>query len=242
MAESAKGTKFSAGNYHKEDGIMNTKKFALGLIVVVLTMVSAVAVSAAGVIPDDCLGPVGVVDGNIICFLGFDDDLVQPNWTTWTYAVLRSTATAGNELSHITFDICIDDASAVIPNDEYTTLDNYNAFVGRGGVVYVVEVTGDPDPTTGVGGIKFQDPVYPASPEQMQAGEVHIFQFTQPTQSVGGYDPNKLRPVGFKNGNTGEPVYLYGPICDGSSAVELASFEAQSMSLFGRLLQWLGLR
>jgi hypothetical protein len=229
---------------------MNTKKFTLVLVVVVLTLVSAVAVSAAGVIPDDCIGIDGlpggpgssaVLDGNTFCFMGKVDDDVLPGWTTWTYGVRRDVTSPGNALSHITFDICVDDSSAVMPSDgeTYETLAGYNGFVGRAGVMYDVEVTGDPDPTTLVGGIKFQDPVFPSAPYQQEAGEVHIFQFTQPTQSNPGM---ALRLIGFKDGNLGEPIYLAGPICDGSNAVELTSFSAQSVSLLSRILMWLGLR
>ncbi len=220
---------------------MKTRKLAIGVIVLLLALTFAVSASAAGIIPDDCIGPAPEVDGNTICFMGQDEDLVQAGWTTWTYGVRRDVATSGNALSHITFDICIDDASQVIPtnNDTYVTLAGYGGFVGRAGIEYNVEVSGAPDPTTLVGGIKFQDPVFPTRPHQQQVGEVHIFQFTQPTQTDTG---TALRPVGFKNGNAGVQAMLLGPICDGTNAVELTSFRAQSMSLFSRLLQWLGLR
>ena len=212
---------------------MNTRKFALTVTVLLLLLSSAVAVSAAGEITTDCLGGENVgwatVDGNTICFMGQDD--LGTGWTTWTYGVRRDEAASGNGLSHITFDLCVDDAGLVIPTngDTYTTPSAYVDFSGIAGVNYTVVVTPNPDPTTLVGGIKFEDP----SVEQL-AGEVHIFQFTQPTQLNPGTGP---RLIGFKDGNAGAQVWIHG-----TSAVELTSFRAQSMSLFGRLLQWLGLR
>lgn len=227
---------------------MNTRKLALSVTVLVMLLVSATAVSAAGEIPGDCLGDENegwvTVDGNTICFMGKDDlgpDQFGVEWTTWTYGVRREVVASGNALSHITFDLCVDDAGQVTPTngDTYNTPAGYGDFVGRAGIEYDVEVTGSLDPTTLVGGIKFQDPVFPAPPDQQQAGEVHIFQFTQPTQSDPGL---ALRPIGFKNGNPVQPVTLWGPICDGTNAVEVTSFKAQSMSLFAKLMQWLGLR
>ncbi len=88
------------------------------------------------------------------------------------------------------------------------------------------------DPTTTVGGIKFED----GTPEQ-SSGDVDIFQFTQPTQKNTG---TTLTAVGFKN-STAHIVQILGPICD-SNAVEITSFKAQSASFFSVLLQWLGLR
>jgi hypothetical protein len=213
--------------------MMNTRKLILGLTVVVLALVSAVAVSAAGAVPGGCIGQVVDVDGHSICFMGQDEDPSMPGWTTWTYAIRKNETLPANGLSHLVFDLCVDDSSAVIPGDgdTYETPDGYNGFDGEGGVVYDVVVSGTLDPTTLVGGIKFEGGV-------LTEGNVHIFRFTQPTQSnTGTID----RPVGFKSGHTETQVLLQGPICDGSSAVQLTSFSAQSMSLFSRILMWLGL-
>lgn len=209
---------------------MNTKKLAIGLFVIVAILSSAMAVSAAGVIPTDCIDFVEVGD-SIVCFMGKEDH--PDDTTTWTYGVQRLTGSSGGAMSHVTFSICIDDPSAVTPTtgDVYTTPGSYGAFMGRPGINYNVVVGFDP--TTGVEGIKFEDGI----PEQT-AGEVDIFQFTQPTQMDPGWEKT---PFGLKDGNSGYPMEIMGPICDGS-AVELTSFQAQSMSLFSRLLAWLGLR
>jgi hypothetical protein len=221
---------FPAGN--KKDRAMNTRKFGIGICVFLLVLVSAVAVSAAGVIPDDCLDSA-VVDGNTICFMGKVDN--TGGTTTWTYGVQKTEALPANGLSHIVLAICVDDPSAVVPGDgdSYTTPGLYGDFVGRAGIVYSVNIGFDP--TTGVNGIKYEG----GSP--LSTGDVDIFQFTQPTQTNPG---TELNDIGFKTGiggSIGSVVSLQGPIC-GTSAVELTSFRAQSMSLFGRLLQWLGLR
>ena len=213
---------------------MNKRILTLSVTVFLLVLVSAVAVYAAGEIPDTCIDWVRV-DGNVICFMGQDEDLVMSGWTTWTYGVLKEESLPGNGLSHITFDLCIDEPQLVIPTngDIYTTPAGYSDFVGRAGINYQVFVSGNPDPTTQVNGIKFDE----GTPQSV--GDVDIFQFTQPTQLNPGTGPNV---VGFKDGNVAAQVEIQGPICDGSSAVELTSFKAQSLSLFGRLLQWLGLR
>lgn len=211
---------------------MNTKKLAIGLFVIVAVLASAVAVSAAGVIPDDCVDAVTVGD-SIVCFMGKEDHANKT--TTWTYGVMRISGESGGAMSHVTFSICVDDPDALTPSngDTYTTPATYGDFMGRSGINYNVVVGFDP--TTGVEGIKFEDGV----PEQT-AGEVDIFQFTQPTQMNPGYEKT---PFGLKDGNGGYgyPNEIMGPIC-GSSVVELTSFQAQSMSLFSRLLAWLGLR
>jgi hypothetical protein len=215
---------------------MNTRKLVLSLSVLFLFLISAVAVGAAGDFTGTCVGNVAVVDGNSICFMGQAPDASNPGYTTWTYGVQRDVAASGNGLSHITFDLCIDDPLLVVPTngDTYTTPGSYGAHTGIAGVDYSVVVSSDPDPTTQVGGIKFEDP----TAEQLE-DEVHIFQFSQPTQQNPGAE---YQYVGFKNGNTATQAEILGPICDGSSAVELTSFKAQSMSLFSRILQWLGLR
>lgn len=216
---------------------MKTRKFVIGVCVILLVLSSAVIVSAAGAIPGDCLDSV-TMDGNTICFMGQDNN--GDGTTTWTYGARKDftvaslNAVQGNALSHITFSLCVDDPGSVDPSngDAYTTPAGYNGFVGRAGIVYTVII--GVDPTTGVGGIKYED----GSSEQ-SAGDVDIFQFTQPTQKNTG---TELTDVGFKNGNGAYVVQILGPICDPNNAVEFTSFKAQSASLISMLLQWLGLR
>ena len=202
--------------------------------VVLLVFVSTVVVSAAGEIPDTCEDSVEI-DGHVVCFMGHEPDPARPGWTLWTYGVLKNENLQGNGLSHIVFDLCIDEPRLVVPTngDTYTTPGGYGDFVGRAGINYQVVVSSSPDPTTQVGGIKFEG----GTPQSV--GDVDIFQFSQPTQSDPGAGPNW---VGFKTGHVAEQVEIDGPKCDGSSAVELTSFRAQSLSLFSRILQWLGLR
>ncbi|MDF1515882.1 MAG: hypothetical protein P1S60_18890, partial [Anaerolineae bacterium] len=186
--------------------------------------------------PSDCQGPVVVVDGNTLCFMGWEDN--PDGTTTWTYGAERTTVVGGNGLSHITFTLCVNEQVTPVHGATYTTPGSYTqlqspfaVFTGRPNIDYTVAV--GVDPTTGVNGIKFEDP----SAEQGE-GDIDIFQFTQPTDSSTSL---ALTDIGIKDGNGQNVVQLLGPDCN-YNAVELTSFRASSASLFGKLLQWLGLR
>ena len=211
------------------------KKIALIISLVVMMLVVAVPVAAVDPIPGDCLDYVETANGFGICFLG-NSDPDEFGMVTWTYAVKVLDAPAA--LSHITFTVCIDDAENVTPGDGETweTLLSFGSVFGTPDVTYEVEITGEPDPTTGVNGIKYEDP----EPQQLEGdGEVHIFQFTQPLQTnPGTADTDVGTKAGSANGVT---ATILGPVCDGTSAVDFTAFNA-SGGLFARLLSWLGLR
>ena len=204
-------------------------KKTLVLISLVLVMLVIAVPAMAFDTQLDCVDYVDI-NGTTVCFLGNADN--GDGTVTWTYAIQQNSSPA---LSHVTFSICIDDPITVTPGhgDTYTTPGLFGSVFGVGGVEYNVVVDGTPDPKTGVNGIKFED-----GTAEMGIGDVHIFQFTQALQTNPGTEPT---PVGVKAGGLDEAVLIQGPICGGTSSVDLTQFSA-SGGLFARVLSWLGLR
>ena len=223
------------------------RKLAPVLLVFVLLMSVGPAL-AASVIPDDC-ADAAVVGGFTVCFIGKTDN--SDNTSTWTYAVQSDDDEATPALSHWSLQLCPAALPYVEPNDgdTYLTPADFDGFEGREGIEYTVVL--GPDPTTGTGGIKYED----GTPNLGEDGQVEtdIFQFTMPTQNIAvgettfgikaadGYTGTIQGPVFEEGANltSGSPLIT---ACEEPSAVSLISFRSTRFVLPGWLLRFFGLR
>jgi hypothetical protein len=158
-------------------------------------------------------------NGFKVTYLGHTGDQVN---TTWTYSVTESD-TKVHGLSHWTLGIC-NTFEVIAPIGFYQT--NTSIVECTDGTFdcqtasYTV-VTGL-DPTTGVFGIKFEDPspILDGGPEQY----THVFQFE--VYHPDGYE-EAVQDVGMKWGNDTQVLPILGPQCP-PTAVSLASFGAST--------------
>jgi hypothetical protein len=228
---------------------MKTRKLAIGLAVFLLVLVSAIGVAAYSPIPDDCLDTVDIA-GFTVCFAGTDDN--GDGTTTWTYAVQSDSQNGTPALSHFTIQICPTTYPYVEPghDDTYKTPGNYQTITGREDIEYIVQI--GEDPTTGVGGIKFED----GEPGLGEDGavQVDIFQFDLPTQNIGVGDVDVgIKAAGAYTATIDGPIFQEttttvsgdAPLiesCTEPTAVRLVSLQASRLSFFGRILSFFGLR
>lgn len=228
---------------------MKTRRLAIGIVALLLVLVSAIGIAAYSPIPDDCLDTVDIA-GFTVCFAGMDDN--NDGTTTWTYAVQSDDENNTPALSHFTIQICPTTYPHVDPghDDVYTTPASYGTITGRAGIEYVVQI--GEDPTTGVGGIKFED----GEPGLGEDGaiEVDIFQFDLPTQNIGiGETQIGIKAAGSYTGTIDGPTFQEGanaregeaPLidsCEVPTSVKLVSLQVSRLTLFDRLLSFLGLR
>ncbi len=228
---------------------MKTRRFAIGIVVLLLALVSAIGAAAYSPIPDDCLDSVDIA-GFTVCFAGKDDN--NDGTTTWTYAVQSDGKSNTPALSHLTIQLCPTTYDYVEPGhgDIYTTPAGYNTITGREGIEYVVQI--GEDPTTGIGGIKFEE----GEPLLGEDGavEVDIFQFDLPTQNIVVGETNiGIKAAGAYTGTIDGPTFQEGantregepPIidsCEIPTSVKLVSLRASHLSFFDRLLSFFGLR
>ena len=168
--------------------------------------------------------------GYQIDFLGFQDN--NNGTSTWSYAITASgDETAG--LSHwvLGIDNCYSNPVIIEP---YTTPTGAEFGCGTTytcqestcqGVEYV-----DPDPTTGVTGIKFEE----CSPQLEKDNPVtHIFQVTVTGVPNQGGDVQ----VGVKAGQPGATGWVTGPAC-GPNAITLQSLDARPRQALPVLDYW----
>jgi len=232
------------------------------LLAVVMVLSSVLAVSAAGMVPDDCDDYVNL-GGFTICFLGKSDN--GDGYSTWTYLV-QSTGefteddedTTRRALSHWVLQICPSTYGVVDPGkgDTYTTFSGFGDFTGRDGVEYSVDI--GTDPPTGISGIKFDD----AGGQLGKDGvtESDIFQFTLPTQNIGiGEVEVGLKHQYAYTGTISGPQFQLGagtsdgqssfnsqvPVisnCESTNAVSFVSFQVSTPSFWNRLLSFFGFR
>ena len=222
------------------------KKLAIVGLALFVLLVSAVGVAAAASIPGDCLDTVDIA-GFTVCFIGKDDN--TDGTTTWTYAVQSDAEESTAALSHFTVELCPTTYKHVEPghDETYTTPASLGGFSGRDGIEYVVQI--GEDPTTRVGGIKFED----GEPGLGEDGavEVDIFQFDLPTQNfdIGEITIGIKAPGSYTNTIDG-PVFVEGANSDADgvvvesctvpTAVRLVNFRASRLSIFDWLLSLLG--
>jgi hypothetical protein len=227
---------------------MKTRKFAIGIVVLLLVLISAIGVAAYSPIPDDCLDSVEIA-GFTVCFAGQDDN--NDGTTTWTYAVQSDAKNSTPALSHFTLELCPTFYPYVEPGheDTYTTPGSYQTITGREGIQYIVEI--GTDPTTGVGGIKFEDGEPPLGEDG--AVEIDIFQFDLPTQNVAVGEINVgVKAAGSYTGTIDGPTFqesaeasendaLLIKSCTEPTAVRLVNLRVSHLSFFDRLLNFFGL-
>jgi hypothetical protein len=227
---------------------MKTRKFAIGIVVLLLALVSAIGVAAYSPIPDDCLDTVEIA-GFTVCFAGQDDN--NDGTTTWTYAVKSDGENSTAALSHLTIQLCPTTYPYVEPGheDTYTTPGSYKTITGREGIEYIVQI--GEDPTTGVGGIKFEE----GEPLLGEDGavEVDIFQFDLPTQNIGvgeitfgikaagDYTGTIDGPTFQDTGESGEGDSALIQSCEEPTAVRLVDLRASRLTFLDRLLSFFGL-
>lgn len=195
--------------------------------VLLLFLVVAVPVFAYTV--PDCV-TVGEFE---VCFWGVQDN--GDGTHTWTYSVEGTGGSDGvvdSELSHWTLGLgaCYDGTISPGNGDTYTTIGSYDAdgdstadVTGTGGVTYTVLL--GLDPTTGVDGIKYEDP----DPEAVGTGDTQIFQFTTALSDPRVGDV----AVATKTGIAEETATIAGPVC-APTAVTLSSASTQSTPRVGR--------
>jgi hypothetical protein len=152
-----------------------------------------------------------------IDFLGAEK---SGNTSTWTYAI-TSSGDEANGLSHWTLELgsCY---AIVAPTNSYTTPTNLDVCTGGTydcqAANYTV-VTGN-DPTTGLSGIKFEDPSPALSSSNIAT---HIFEIT--LQNDGEHFVADEIDVAVKAGSNEEVSRISGPGCL-PTAVSLVSFGA----------------
>ena len=245
------------------------RKLAL-ISVLIVAMLAIVVPASAGIeamvyaeVPDICLDYVNLGE-HAVCLLGADDN---EGMTTWTYAVRTNTnfhdagasvVPEGEEgidaiechpvLDQLTLSVCPNEVTDPADGSTYLTPASYGALTNdvKAGVAYLVThlATGT-DPV--VGELDFENQNYYQALGYNDQNEWGIFQFTQPTQTNPGFEPNDISlGIVISHGNPNQnTVYhsgqILGPVCDGTSPVEIASFTA-SHSLFARIASWLGLK
>ena len=173
--------------------------FFLALLVVPLFFINYIIPSSASTFSTTILGFT-------INFLGVVDN--SDGTYTWMYSVTSDDSRSTKALSHITFGLCVPAIDSVVDPEEgedtYTTTRSPTSEL----ITYDVEIV-DPDPTTGVSGIKYED----ATPDGLgEDGEVEtdFFNFTlDGFFGMGGVDVE----VGVK-ANIADTGWIAGPNCE----------------------------
>jgi len=183
------------------------------LVLILALVITGVALAADSI----------TLQGYIIDVVGHTENGSQ---STWTYAV-TSTGNIpgqGGGLSHITFELltCSDFLVAPLPGP-YTTPTNITACTDG---TYTLcqesnyKVVYGPDPTTGLTGIKFEDPSPILDQENLAT---HIYQIT-----VDNYVGEADNLLGIKTGSGVTVGLLNGPLCEEPLAISMSSFDVDT--------------
>lgn len=246
---------------------MNRKLTLVSILVLAVLLIVAPASAAIDVAsqnaPDDCLDFYNF-SNHAVCFMGAEPD--GNGNTTWTYAVRTNTNFSGTDpvpnggesiqaiechpvIAELSLSVCPNTVVTPADGSTYTTIASYGSLTSdvKSGVVFDVThlTTGSvPDVTTQV---VFDNQNYQNALGYSDQWQWGIFQFTQPTQANPGTQLNPMQLASTISHYSSEPTptvetgAILGPVCDGTSAVEISSFSASS-GLFARIASWFGLR